>query len=460
MQDCQYLFAVCFNLLKNSFMRVRSIFWFLIFLVWMGRVQAADARDDGFQPLFNGRDLSGWSNVNCAPGTFTVRDGMIVSTGIPTGVMRTEKQYENFELELEWRHIVPKGNAGLFVWSYPVTAPGVPFTRSIEVQILDGRNSESYTSHGDVFAIHGARFSPDRPHPNGSMRCLPSEWRCKPAGEWNHYRVTCNDGDIKLAVNGKVVSGGNQSVPRKGYICLEAEGSECHFRNIRIKELPSTNPESDEIAPLAEGFRSLYTGVDLTGWKQNATSGARWKAADWILKCDEDAGGRDDTLWSVESFKDFVLICDWRWVSKGAARKHPVILPNGEYEKDSGGSPREIEVLDSGDSGIYLRGSEKAELNIWSWPVGSGEVWGYRTDVKMPPDVRAAVTPRERADEPLGRWNRFVITMRGDRLTVELNGKIVLENAQLPGIPLLGPVGLQSYGSPIEFANIYVKALN
>jgi hypothetical protein len=157
---------------------------------------AIAAEGNAWVELFNGKDLSGWVPVNVAPNTFTVRDGIIVSTGVPTGVMRTEKQYENFELELEWKHIVPGGNAGLFVWSYPLTAPGQPFTRSIEVQILDGRNSDRATSHGDVFAIHGARMKPDRPHPLGWERSLPSEWRARPAGEWNHYRVICKDGEI------------------------------------------------------------------------------------------------------------------------------------------------------------------------------------------------------------------------------------------------------------------------
>ena len=184
---------------------------------------ASRAAERDWSQLFNERDLSGWVNVNCAPNTFTVRDGIIVSTGVPTGVMRTERQYENFELELEYRHMRTGGNAGLFVWSEGITSPGVPFAKSIEVQILDGRNGDNYTSHGDVFAIHGAVFKPMYPHPGGWMRCLPSERRAKPAGEWNHYRATCSNGVVQLAVNGKVVSGGSEAVYRKGYICLESE---------------------------------------------------------------------------------------------------------------------------------------------------------------------------------------------------------------------------------------------
>ncbi len=210
------------------------------------------AGEDGFMSLFNGKDLSGWTPLNVKPDTFSVRDGLIHCTGKPTGVMLSDRMYENFILELEWRHMKPGGNAGLFVWSDGVIAKGTPFTRSIEVQILDGRNTQDYTSHGDLFAIHGAKLTPDRPHPKGWPRCLPSERRAKPAGQWNHYRVSCRDGVISLAVNGKVVSGGSGCTPRKGYLCLESEGSEVHFRNIRIKELPSTNPKPEDVAKPAE----------------------------------------------------------------------------------------------------------------------------------------------------------------------------------------------------------------
>lgn len=430
--------------------------------VWAGvfAVCSSSGAEPDWTPLFNGHDLSGWANVNCAPNTFTVRDGMVVSTGVPTGVMRTERQYENYELELEYRHMKAGGNAGLFVWSDPITSPGVPFARAIEVQILDGRNSESYTSHGDVFAIHGAAFKPLYPHPGGWMRCLPSEHRAKPAGEWNHYHVTCSNGVIRLAVNGKEVSGGSEAKPRKGYICLESEGSECHFRNLRLREWPSSHPPPDEIAPLAEVFKPLYTGIDFSGWKMEPGHRGHWRTNDWILEYDGKSEATNKHLWTEKEFGDFVLMVDWRFTRKPVPKKVSVILSDGNYALDDDGSRKLIEVPDAGDSGLYLRGSTKAEVNIWSWPIGSGEFWNYRIDTNQTAGVRAAVTPKTKADKPLGEWNRFVITMRGDHVTVVLNGKTVIEDALLPGIPRRGSIGLQHHGDPIQFANLFVKELD
>src|SRR5689334_1419979 len=102
------------------------------------------ADEDGFVPLFNGRDLSGWVNANCAPETWSVREGMIHCTGRPTGALRTERQYENFILELEWRHLSRSGNSGVFIWATPIAAPGVPFLRGIEVQVLDHGYAEDF----------------------------------------------------------------------------------------------------------------------------------------------------------------------------------------------------------------------------------------------------------------------------------------------------------------------------
>jgi hypothetical protein len=349
-----------------------------------------------------------------------------------------------------------KGNAGLFIHSDPLPAPGRPFTRSIEVQILDGRNTENYTSHGDVFAINGANMKPDKPHPAEWMRSLPSERRCKPAGQWNHYRVESKDGTVALAVNGKVVTRGSQIKPRKGYICLEAEGSEVHFRNIRIRELPSSNPSPGEVARKERGFRSLYNGLDLRGFKQAKGHEGHWQAKNWILDYDGKSQAQDKNLWTQEDFGNFTLIIDWRFPAKPTKMDVPVILPDGTQATGPSGEGLTTSVPDAGDSGIYLRGSSKSQVNIWCWPVGSGEIWGYRTDENMPPEVRKGATPTVNADNRPGQWNRFEITAINNRVTVVLNGRTVIQQAKLPGMPERGPIALQHHGDPIQFANLYI----
>lgn len=418
---------------------------------------AAAAQDnEGSVPLFNGKNLDGWVNVNCAPETWQVSDGMILCSGIPTGVMRTEKQYENFILELEWRHTKKKGNSGLFIHSDALPVTGSPFTRAIECQVMDGNG-------GDVFAIQGATMASDNEKPITWMRSFPTENRTNPAGQWNHYRVVSKDGTVTLAVNGKVVTRGFNLNPRKGYICLESEGSEVHFRNIRIRELPSSNPPPEVVAKKARGFRPLYNGFNLRGWKQTLGDKGHWHAKDWILeydgKSDEDAKYKNH-LQTEDEFENFILIVDWRLMKKPEVKSVSVVLPDGTYATDSMDKEIKITIFDAGDSGIYLRGSSKSQVNIWSWPVGSGEFWGYRRDKSMPAEVRKAVTPILCADNPPGKWNRFEITVIDDKVSVVLNGKTVIRQAQLPGMPKRGPIVLQNHGDHIQFANIYIKELD
>ncbi|MBP7636298.1 MAG: DUF1080 domain-containing protein [Kiritimatiellae bacterium] len=207
--------------------------------------------ESGFVPLFNGRDLSGWVPCNVPADTFFVRDGMIVTTGEPIGTMRTEKMYENFIIDFEWRHMKAGGNSGLFIWSDALPVAGSPFSRGIEVQVLDpgfnvkGKN-EWYSTHGDIFAVNGARLTvAGRISPNG-QRSFPAEERTRPSPEWNHYRVAAINGDISLSVNGKEVTIARAAEPRKGYLMLESEGSECHFRNIVIRELASQTSKEEQ----------------------------------------------------------------------------------------------------------------------------------------------------------------------------------------------------------------------
>src|SRR5262249_16392174 len=154
------------------------------------------------------------------------------------------------------------------------------------------------------------------------------------------------------------------------------------------------------------------------------------------------------SLWSDKSFKDFVLRVDWRMKTDepGHIWKVPLLEPDGSTKKDADGKEVKKEVEDI-DSGIYVRGSEKSQINIWRWPAGSGEVWGYGTEAKRRPGGGAGGRPKENADKPRGEWNTFEITMKGDRLSVKLNDKEVISNAQLPGVPAEGPIGLQHHGS-------------
>jgi hypothetical protein len=436
--------------------RMKRLLWTLASLCFFC---ASSSAEEGFVPLFNGRDLSGWVNVNCAPNTWTATNGVIYCTGVPIGELRTERMFQNFILELEWRHLKPKGNAGVFVWADALTAPGQPFIRGIEVQVLDGREGPGHTSDGDIFPIHGARMIPV--NGRGGDRAFPTEKRAKPSPEWNQYRIECVDGAISLAVNGKVVTRGHSASPRKGYVCLESEGSPVEFRNIRIKELPAAQALSPEhIANPDEGFRPLYTGVDLSGWEVTPDVKRHWQVKDWILEHDGGRGETEPHLWTEEEFGDFVLIADWRWTGKPVEAEFPVVLADGSRGRNADGSEQRVKGQSAGDSGIYLRGNDKSQVNIWCWPVGSGEVYGYREDQNMPAEVRSGVTPRVRADRPIGQWNRFIITMRGDRLTVVLNGQTVIANAQLPGIPAKGRIALQHHGDPIQFSNLFIKRLD
>jgi len=223
-----------------------------------------------------------------------------------------------------------------------------------------------------------------------------------------------------------------------------------------------------------QGFTPLFNGENLSGWKVPKGDNDHWKAVDGVIDYDarSEAAG-DKCLWSEKSFRDFILRVDWRLKKDpGFVHRVAVIQPDGSTKKGPDGKEETVEIEDV-DSGIYLRGSAKSQVNIWMWPIGSGEVYGYRTDGKMPAEVRAGVTPKKNADRPRGEWNSFEITMKGDRLWVKLNEELVIENAQLPGVPKEGPIALQHHGtfdvktgkwtgppSLVQFRKIYIKELS
>jgi len=366
------------------------------------------AEQDGFVSLFNGRDLSGWVNVNCAPETWSVKDGMIHCTGFPTGALRTTRQYENFILELEWRHLQSGGNSGVFIWGSPIAAPGVPFLRAIEVQVLDhgfnvpGKN-EWYTTHGDVFPIHGSTMKPFGRH-NG-MRSFPSEERSKGTPEWNHYGIVCTNGVIRLQVNGKAVSGGEECNYRKGYLGLESEGGPIDFRNIRIKELPPSGATAEFTAPLDQAWHPLFTGLDLRGWKTNSAISSRWQVKGEQLVLRSGTPSPKAVLWSDQVFGNAEFIVDCR-VLKPAVGENQV------------------------DPTVVLRGDQNRELVL---KLKGGKVEAYQ---------------------------RFFISIQGRQVSIKMDGQTI-QHMEFEDSPRPRPrsFGLADIGGPIEYMNLYVREL-
>lgn len=239
----------------------RSFYLIAALLTIIGSIHETVAADSEKIPsaLINGTG-PGWTdltekdfvNVNCAPDTWSWKDGIAHCTGRPTGILRAKNLYTNFELVVQWRHLRSAGNSGVFVWgteeSVNALKPG-QLPQGIEVQVLDHGYAEQYekrqkkksdwfTTHGDVFPTGASKMTPFPPVAPNGKRSFPSKNLSKGVGEWNHYYVRCINGEVRLWVNGEEVSGGTGCEPRTGVLALESEGSPVEFKNIRIRVLP------------------------------------------------------------------------------------------------------------------------------------------------------------------------------------------------------------------------------
>ncbi len=391
------------------------------------------ADDEGFYDLFNGKDLSGWTG-----GDASVEDGVLVSRD---GNTMTEAIFANYQLEFEFR-LPAGGNNGIGI-HYP--GEGDAAFTGMEIQILDdshpryeGLRDDQY--HGSLYTLAAARRA-----------------SLKPVGDWNHQRISVLGSVILVEVNGETTLRANLddlnrlhpdhegAMRRSGHIALLGHNSEVGFRNIRIREIP---PSANESNVRAQGYKPLFDGKSLDGWNHDPGQN-HWHALPGILRHTGEAGDPPH-LWTKEEYGDFTMVFDWRWAQRGELMQRPNILPDGSI----GDERHEVEEL---DSGVFVRGEIKSQVNLWNWPAGSGEVWGYRNDESMPAEVRAAATPLLKADRPLGEWNRMMIIMKGDVLNVVLNGRQVIRDARLPGVPESGAIGLQHHGEAIDFANLWIK---
>jgi hypothetical protein len=204
-------------------------------------------------PLFNGKDLSGWTadvpekdkNPD-APASFVVRDGMLVSLGVPRGHLLTDQAYRNYRLEVEYRFPGKPGNCGVLVHASKLRALSRMFPQSIEVQM-------AHENAGDFWCIQENIEVPDmekrRPRKEGqnyggsegdARRILNlTDGSEKPAGEWNTMVIEARDRTIKVWVNGDLVNDGSNATADRGKIAIQAEGSEVEFRKIEIGPIGS-----------------------------------------------------------------------------------------------------------------------------------------------------------------------------------------------------------------------------
>jgi hypothetical protein len=210
-------------------------------------------------------------------------------------------------------------------------------------------------------------------------------------------------------------------------------------------------------------FEPLVEEASLDAWDLKPWHQGHWTIRDGVIDYDgraEHKQAEKNSLWTKRPYADIMLYAEWRLPAAPRMKPQPIVLFNGDFLLDESGRRVTRPGLDAGDSGLLFRGTAKCQANIWCQDLGSGEINGYRTERRMPPDVRRACIPLTKADRSPGAWNVFVIRLHGERMTVELNGQRVIDAAQLPGLPESGPIGLQHHGDRVQFRRIWVKEIN
>ncbi len=200
-------------------------------------LRVAALENDGFKPMFNGKDLTGWKTT----GNWIVEEDGIVALHPRPGekgwqrysaYLTTERKYRDFILDLEFK-FGKEGNSGVFL---RVADPKSQVDGGFEVQILDTHGKKNITEH-DCGGVIGT--------------AVPSNNMVKPAGQWNRYIIACVGKHLKIEFNGEKVIDLDLSTsrlkdrPAEGYIGFQDEAKLVWYRNVRIKELSPTATHLD-----------------------------------------------------------------------------------------------------------------------------------------------------------------------------------------------------------------------
>lgn len=212
-----------------------------------------------------------------------------------------------------------------------------------------------------------------------------------------------------------------------------------------------------------DGFVSLFDGRTWNGWDYPKHLDGVWEIADGTIRLRPDQPKRERgkvyDLSTTRRFRNFVLTVEWRLTGPAKMKPLQLLTDDGLEQHDAQGKLIMKEYLSWGDSGVFLRGTRAAQVNIWCQPCGSGEVATKFKDLAATKEERMKTMPRVRADRGRGEWNRFVITLRGDRVSVVLNDVPVIEGARVKDVPAEGPITLQNHNDAVEYRNFLVKPL-
>ena len=407
--------------------------------------------DYGFVSLFNGKDLTGWKGLVGNPiarakmsdtalqtaqakadlkmkEDWVVKDGLLNYTGNLRGEnLATVKEYGDIEMYIDWR-IQEKGDAGIYLRGTP------------QVQIWD-------TSRREV----GAQVGSGGLYNNQKNVSKPLVVADNKIGEWNTFHIIMKADKVTVYLNGILVTDNialenywNRTLPLfvKEQIELQAHGTFVSYRNIYLRELPSSDPISLNAQEAKEGFSLLFDGTHINEWTGN-TVGYVIKEGALVVNPENGSGG---DLFTKNEYGDFIYRFDFQ-LTPGANNGIGIHAP---LQGDAAYLGMEVQVLDSEDP-------QYANLQPYQY---HGSVYG--------------VMPAKRGFlRPIGEWNNEEIMVKGTKIKVTLNGTVILEgdymaaskngtidHNQHPGLlNKTGHIGFLGHGDILRFKNMRIKPL-
>jgi hypothetical protein len=231
----------------DSFYQSTTMMKFILVISTFCLISCAENRNRKSSiQLFNGKDLTSWhvdvpemDTNTSAKNPFIVRDGILVSLGKPAGHLVTDREFNNYRLQLEYRFPSAAGNSGVLVHSSTPRALYKMFPKSIEVQLEHNNAGDFWCIVEDITVADMEK----RRGPKENWGITEGKERRiinltdnseKPVGEWNTMIIECVADTIKVWENGDLVNYGYKATAQKGHIALQSEGSQVEFRKLEL----------------------------------------------------------------------------------------------------------------------------------------------------------------------------------------------------------------------------------